>query len=111
LLSACGTDYEWRQKVTIEARADGKTYRGSSVTQVVVHHRGFDMSGIPHPSDHYGEAPLVDMGEHGVIIVALRDLDEGLAISTFQPELGDAFPERIRADDVFRESLRLLQSA
>jgi hypothetical protein len=66
-------DYRYRYRLALSVEAGGRTFSGSSVTEVIwrgapnIEARGAYSAG----GSVWGQAPLIDLGEHGLIVVAL----------------------------------------
>lgn len=66
--------YTHRYRLTVNIEADGKLFSGSSVIEVGRNDHG-PLEGLIHgqyDEEIIGESPLVDLGERGVVLAALR---------------------------------------
>lgn len=107
-LTGCLDHYSWRQKMTITVEADGKTYSGSSVTQVNFR-RNDPISSVNGPewvASFRGEAPFVEIPGRGVLFALLNPPDkytytEDLALKAFS-----GFPR----SEHFEDRLKRLRS-
>jgi hypothetical protein len=72
-------DYTYRYRLELTLELDGKPYTGSSVIEVrwiggpsISHQGAYAASGFV-----YGQAPLIDLGTRGILIVGLINADSG----------------------------------
>ena len=89
MLSGCGffsERWEWNQKLTVEVLVDGKLVSGSAVSHVMWQEaNALDV----YPTDHTGEATIVDLGERGMLFALIGEDTKYVAQYTLHEELGE----------------------